>query len=589
MANHTHTASSFPKLTKAELIALRKLPSQDVAWDGMNLLRAQSVPTLANFVSLAFWAYLKKQYPTNDAQEMRTIMENNVKDEATKIKLNEMLDASYKEISLFAEKWDSHQILSVFANDTSWYGKIVSKSAPQLMTPEPFARLAISLLNVQRGESVLDFCSGLANFLTEVYLSTEATEFHGTELMTEAVIVSRIRSAILGDVFQIRQGNSLLVDASADKVFADPPFALRDGRADKWKPWDSEIAAIFENIPKTKRMDWAFLLSAISKQKTGGKTVVLTYDGLLFRASRGERNMRHYLLESGKLEAVIALPQGILPYTNALCDMLVFSEGNTEVKMVDARDCKEKERYLSEMSSQNLDEVIRRVNEKTDFSRFVSHEEIANREYDLSPVGYMAAYQVDVENGKELGDLLVALERGQVTPAAKLEELSTKEETNFQYLMLKDIEDDTIRMPLPYLTDIDVTWDKFCVSEGNLVISRSAPIKLAIVPNLHNKKVLANGNMYFMKLDESKVNPIYVLCYLKSQEGMRQIEYMSKGSTIMILSRKDLQQIKIPMIPMERQMAIVDKYLSIRRHLSVLRRQERDLESQMDNLLEEAD
>ena len=43
------------------------------------------------------------------------------------------------------------------------------------------------------------------------------------------------------------------------------------------------------------------------------------------------------------------------------------------------------------------------------------------------------------------------------------------------------------------------------------------------------------------------------------------------------------------MIPMERQMAIVDKYLSIRRHLSVLRRQERDLESQMDSLLEEAD
>lgn len=588
MAKRTHTASLFSQLPKPELIALKQLPSQDIAWDGMSLLRSQSMPNLANFVSLVFWAYLKKQSHLDDAQEMRTIMEENVEDDAVKIKLNEVLDVYYREIALFADKWDANQILSTIVNDFSWYGKFIQKSAPQLITPEPFARIAVELLDIKSGESVLDDCSGMANFLMEAYLNTEATEFQGTELMTDAVIVSKIRSVILGGIFHIQQNNSLGADVTADKVFADPPFAIRNGRTDKWKPWDGEIAAIFESIPKTKRMDWAFLLSAISKQKVGGKTVVLTYDGLLFRASRGEQDMRRYLLESGRLEAVIALPQGILPSTNILCDMLVFSEGNAEVKMVDARDCKEKERYLSEMSPQNLEEVLRRVNEETEFSRIVMPEEIASREFDLSPVGYMATYQVDVKNGVMLEDLLESLERGQVTPAAKLEQLSTREETNFQYLMLKDIDDDTIRMPLPYLTEIEESWNKFCVLEGNLVISRSAPIKLAIVPDLQGKKVLANGNMYFMKLDESRVHPIYVLCYLKSHDGMRQIEYMSKGSSIMILSRKNLQQIQIPLIPMEKQMEIVDKYLSIRRHLSVLRRQERELESQMDSLLEGA-
>ena len=89
------------------------------------------------------------------------------------------------------------------------------------------------------------------------------------------------------------------------------------------------------------------------------------------------------------------------------------------------------------------------------------------------------------------------------------------------------------------------------MTEGNLVISHSAPIKIAIVPNLQGKKVLANGNMYFMQLNRERVNPVYVLCYLKSREGIKQIKFLSKGSSITTISISDLRQILIPMIPME--------------------------------------
>ena len=144
-------------------------------------------------------------------------------------------------------------------------------------------------------------------------------------------------------------------------------------------------------------------------------------------------------------------------------------------------------------------------------------------------------------------------------------------------------------MPLPYLAEMEESWERFCVTEGNLVISRSAPMKIGIVPPLQGKKVLANGNMYFMQLDEKMVHPIYVMCYLKSREGAKQIEYLSKGSTIKIISRKDLLQVKIPVIPMDEQMKVVEKYTSIRRHLSVLKRQTQELELQLACILEEAD
>lgn len=584
-------SASIPSqmLSKDELLALREIPIKDVTWEGMNLLRAKSIPNLANFVSLALLAYWKKQTSPDNVDTLRKLMERSVQDDSVRIKLQEILENYYQEIAIFADKWSPQELLSVIVGDFSWYAKNEGKRSGLMITPQPFAYLARELLHINKGETVLDYCSGMAEFIIDAYLHTEASKYCGTEISTEAIIVSKIRALFLGDVLSIRQGNSVTTDVVADKVFADPPFGLKnDCSVEKWRPQDANLAFAYESIPRTRRMDWTFVLSALAKQKDGGRTVILTYDGLLFRASKGEQEMRRRIVESGRLEAVIALPQGIIPATNILCDLLVFSQGNTNVKMVDARDCRVKERFTSEMTQDNLYEVLRRVSEVTDYSCTVSHEEIAEREYALSPIDYMAAVHIKVENGVSLGNLVISLERGQLTPATKLEELSTKEETGFQYLMLKDIEDDTIRTPLPYLTDIPDSWSKYCVTEGSLVISRSAPIKIAIIPDLHGKKVLANGNMYFMQLDENRVNPIYVLCYLKSRDGIKQIEFLSKGSSITTISIKDLQQILIPMIPMEAQAQIAEKYASIRRHLASLKRQERELEGKMASLIEEA-
>lgn len=588
MALETSSQAPFMLLSKEELLALKDMPNKDVARDGMNLLRAKFVPDLADFVSFALLAYWKKSVPDDNKETLRNLTEWLVEDDSVKIKLRNVLGNCFREIIAFADEWSSKELLAVIVNDFSWYAKNDGKRSGLSDTPKPFAYIARELLCIGAGETVLDYCSGTAGFILDAYLHTEAAKYYGTEISTEAAIVSKIRALFLGDALFIRQGNSVTAELNADKVFADPPFGMKDDYGiEKWRPQDTGLALVYESIPRTRRMDWAFVLSALTRQKDGGRTVILTYDSLLFRASKGEQEMRRRLVKSGRLEAVIALPQGILPATNILCDLLVFSHGNTSVKMVDARDCRVKERFTSEMTQENLDEVLRRVSEVTDYSRTVSHEEIAEREYGLSPVDYMVSARIKVENGVPLGNLLISLERGQLVPAAKLEALSTKEETEFQYLMLKDVEDDAIRTPLPYLTDIPEAWDKYCVTTGSLVISRSAPIKVAIIPDLKGKKVLANGNMYFMKLDENRVNSIYVLCYLKSREGIKQIEFLSKGCSITTLSIKDLQKILIPMLPIEEQAELAEKYTSLRRHIASLKRQERELEGKIASLIEE--
>ena len=95
-----------------------------------------------------------------------------------------------------------------------------------------------------------------------------------------------------------------------------------------------------------------------------------------------------------------------------MCDLLVFSQGNTSVKMVDARNCKVKERFTSKMTQKNIDEILRRISEETDYSCKVSHKEISDQAYAISPVRYMTDTHVKIENGVPLGELLISLERG---------------------------------------------------------------------------------------------------------------------------------------------------------------------------------
>ena len=576
----------FPILTKKEIVKLRESISYDVVHDVMRLLRNKTELSLVKTVSVLALAYIDKENGIVSKEELSTILKDADLNYSITLTLSSVLDELYEEIDALAKRFSSNQILSIIFSDLSWYLRNPGRRSCLSATPESFSSLARELLQIKAGEKVMDYCFGTGDFSINAYLYSEADYICGTEISTEAVNISKIRTAFISDSFNITQGDSIKSKEQADKVFVDPPLGVRDLSDSSWAPRDVTVAKFFENIPRAKRSDWMFVLSALEKQIKGGRTVILTYDSLLFRGVRGEMDIRRYLVDSGLLEAVIALPDGIRMDTNLQCDMLVFSQNNQKVKMVDARDCKVKEHNNSNMTPDNIKEILRRLNDSTEYSSIVSHADIAKRAYDLSPVEYLASSVIEVENGVSLSELSVSIGRGQVIPAVKIEQLATESETDFQYLMLKDVDNDTINLSLPHLKQIEDAFERSCINEGNLIISRSAPFKLAVVPNLHEKKVLATGNLYFLELDTSKVHPIYVLCYLKSREGMNQLMHLSRGSKIKILSLRDMQQIMIPLIPLEEQMAIVEKYLSIKRHLSVLNHQICELESQLAGLLE---
>jgi len=64
---------------------------------------------------------------------------------------------------------------------------------------------------------------------------------------------------------------------------------------------------------------------------------------------------------------------------------------------------------------------------------------------------------------------------------------------------------------------------------------------IGVIPE--DKTILANGNLYFIELDESKVNPTFVEVFLQSEVGMTQLNRYAKGAAMKSISIQDLKTI----------------------------------------------
>ena len=101
------------------------------------------------------------------------------------------------------------------------------------------------------------------------------------------------------------------------------------------------------------------------------------------------------------------------------------------------------------------------------------------------------------------------------------------------------------------------------------------------------KTIFANGNLYFIELDESKVNLIFVEFFLQSAAGMAQLNRYAKGTAMKSISIQDLMKIKIPALPLNEQNKIAEKYETLCEELIVLQKQTELIKDKKARLIEE--
>ena len=379
------------------------------------------------------------------------------------------------------------------------------------------------------------------------------------------------------DVFQFAENANY---PKADKIFSNYPFGMMLRNSNAGSAYMQRLAQAYPEFSKKTSSDWVFNALICDLLAEGGKAVAVMTTGAAQNST--DISMRKYLAERHMIESVITLPKRMFaPYTNIGTSLIVFSHGNEGIRLVDATKLCLCGRRQNEFGPQNIEEILDALQADGEYSRMISMEELRDNEYNLSLEHYTEEMPAFV-NGVPFGEVTKSITRGASITASQLDDMVSQTATRVQYLMLANIQDGIIDDKLPYLTELDPKYDKYCLKNNDIILSKNGyPYKVAVAKVEPGQKILANGNLYIIEPDENRVNPYYVKAYFDSAQGIAVLKNISVGTTIPNIGVDKLKSIAIPLPPMEEQNRIAEKYQAT---LNEIVRLKNELTSAVDKL-----
>lgn len=552
------------------------------AWTIVSKLRGFDYVSGSKIISTAFLAYLAKKEGIVEGSELEKFVDCKLPESQRYFLKDRTTESYWVNVIEISKELTIEALLAVVLWHTNSHA---GRFEAEFETPLSVVKLAYGILKPEK-EKVADLCSGMGAFLAYTALQDKKCSLYGVEINTQAKEISEIRLSLLSDNSEIELRSALEIarDKTFDKIFCNHPWGIRA----KHMLGDANQLAVFdEQIPELKKIpiaDWYFILNAANHLNEGGKAVVLTTNGITWNGGISKQ-IRERFIKMGYLEAVIALPQNMFASTSVATSILVLSKNNFEtVRIVDASELATVGRRQNEFSDEAIANIINMLDADGEISKEVTISEIANMDYAVNPSRYLQT-EIKVENGVPFADVAKNITRGAQIKASVLDEMVSDDPTPYQYLMLSNIQNGLISEELPYLKELDEKQKKYCLKNNALVVSKNgAPVKIAVASVEEGQKILANGNLYIIELDESKANPYFVKAYLESEEGTIALSRITVGATIPSIPVESLKKILIPNPPIEQQNEVAEKYLAKVDEIKVLKYKLQKATSELKNI-----
>ena len=282
-----------------------------------------------------------------------------------------------------------------------WIARSSGSRSEFSFTPLSINKLMVKLVgSFKENITVYDPAVGTANLLLNVDSENfEKNKYYGQDINKFVLEIAKM-NAILQDInsknIELRLGDSLNSNwnfGKADVVVADMPLAM------SWRPSkDLEQDDRYKNYGKLpNKNEWPFILEGLDKLSDDGTMIVLSAQGILFRAAK-EYKVRRKLLEDGMIKAVILLPEKLYYGTSVATCLLVLkkSSKDRDVFFINASKEYQKVKSNNVLTDDNIRKIVDAFNnqkEVKNFSRKVSFEEIQKNDFNLTMARYINQYQ----------------------------------------------------------------------------------------------------------------------------------------------------------------------------------------------------
>ena len=566
--------------------------STKVVWEIVDCLHNAGVHLSESLILIiAYLSYVAKYASVATLDEM--LETDEYMDEAVKcIVKKELTDGLWQQIANATEKYEpdvfKYIVLTPNAANVGMLGK-----SDDMTTPDSIIALTNAISNIQTGSSVADIGCGEGSYLITTAMENPGASYYGYEINSTARAIAAIRASLVEgsvtvaqcDAFTLLEDDAagMLPEKKFDFIFSNYPFAMRL-RNYVNHPGVQKLIAQYPGLAKATSADWLFHALISELLTDDGKAICITTNGSTWNTT--DKEIRKQFIEEGRIEAIIALPEKLFSTTSIPTSMIVLSHGNSSVRLVDATGYYSKGRRVNTFDTEHIDAIVDALLGDTEDSKLVSIEDIRRNDYVLNPGRYMGDI-VSFDDGVAFETIIRSITRGAPYTASQLDQIISHTPTDMQYLMLANIQNGIIESSLPYLSEIDPKYDKYCVHTGTLILSKNGlPYKVAVAQVEEGKRILANGNLYIIDLFEDKSDPYYVKAFLESEQGIAQLASITVGATLPNIGIDKLKKITIPLPPMEKQKRIAAAYLATQDEVAVLKRKLEKAQSRLTHIFD---
>ncbi len=441
--------------------------------------------------------------------------------------------------------------------------------AGQFRTPRHIIDFIVSIIDPQKGETILDPACGTAGFLISSYKHI-LRQNHNKPLTPDEkkkLMENLVGYDISPDMVRLSLVNMYLHDFSEPKIYEYDTLTSED-------KWEETFNMIMTNPPfmtpkggirphkrfsvRANRSEVLFVDYILEHLRNGGRAGIIVPEGIIFKSDAAYKALRKLLLEDGLL-AVISLPAGVFnPYSGVKTSILIFdgmlSKRTKEILFLkiqnDGFDLGAQRREIEKNDLPSALEIIKKyknaikcgedfkINEdETHIAHLVSKDKIADScDYNLTGDRYN-----EIENFANAK-----------WPIIELEEVCKIEKgTSITKAIITEGDIPVIaggQQPAYYHNKNN--------REGQ-TITISASGAYAGFVNFFNTPIFASDCTTIKSNNESKILTKFIFLYLKGKQ--REIYKLQKGVGQPHVYGKDLAKIKIPLPPLKVQKEIVEQ------------------------------
>ena len=445
-------------------------------------------------------------------------------------------------------------------------------------TPKSIIDLAKAVLKIDTDDTVADICCGVGGFISSVAVDNPGILIAGYDVDAESVIISSIRADLLGTDIDIQLRNSFELMLSGKtkykKIFANYPFRLGIQNIGDGRTLKESLKEKYTWIRNNTSSDWLFNALVCELLEEGGMAVAIMTKGALL--NRADEAAREYFVSNRLIHSIVLLPEKMLGGMSIPAAMIVFSKkhDHANIRMVDASSRFQAGRRINEFSATDIESILEDVFPHTPgFPDRISFDDtwmqrsrpaepsmIAGLRWMLSPDRYMGDSRFATTFEVPFYTIIKKITRGAPLTAKELDEISSSEPTDIQYLTNSNIQDGVIASGMPYLKTIKPEYRRYCLKNNCFIVTKNSPFKFAVVKVEEGKTILANGNLYIIELDEEQINPYYLQAYFNDSLGLQSLQNITSGTTLQSLSVDNIKNLEIDVPPLENQQEIADAY-----------------------------